>query len=163
MSKGAIGRFRTCKEHIPLWKQAELGERHPIDIEKLIWEFEMRLTLSSEEDPLLWLTGNPFSRDAIFPINMQMVFTELQNSSFYWAKHRTRVLQGSTVARIRQTKEILLGNFFFFSLFNAYTSEVFFPPIMNMNKSQGWVSLTAEHMEVVLKTSTRNIVPQHEK
>jgi len=84
MSKGALGRFRTCKKHIRLWKHAELGERHPNDIEKLISEFEMRLTLSSEEDLLLWLTGNTFSRDAKFSINMQMVFAELQSSSVYW-------------------------------------------------------------------------------
>ena len=43
----------------------------------------MRLTLSSEEDLLLWLTGNTFSRDAKFSINMQMVFAELQSSSVY--------------------------------------------------------------------------------
>ena len=50
MSKGALGHSHTCKKHIRLWKHAELGERYPNDIAQLIREFEMRLTLSNEED-----------------------------------------------------------------------------------------------------------------
>jgi hypothetical protein len=43
----------------------------------------MRLTLTDEEDTLLRLTENPFSREVKLPSNMQMVFTELQSSSVY--------------------------------------------------------------------------------
>jgi len=165
MSKGALGHFHTWKKCILLWKHAELGERYLNDIEQLIWESEMRLKLSNEEDSLRWLTENPFSGDAKLPTKIRMVFTELQSSSVYWRKQRTRVLPGlysSSDTTIWNTKEILLFKFFFLPCLMR-THARYFPPIISKNKSKGWVSLTAELMEVVLKTSTRNIVPQHEK
>jgi hypothetical protein len=95
---------------------------------------------------------------------MQMEVKELQSSSVYRNKRRENSLpefySSLDVTKFKNFRDSALQVCCVFG--STYTCKQTFS-IMNMNKNKQRASLTDEHLEDILKTSTTNMVPEYEK
>jgi hypothetical protein len=113
------------------------------------------------EDVQVNVIENPFSEDPEeVPLRFQLEVIEFQCSAVCRNKHRESSLRDFYKSldseKYKNPIKIALKTFSIFG--SAYICEQTFS-ITNMNKNMQRSSLTKEHLEDILKTSTSNITP----